>query len=245
MPKLQTRLTNVKNPQERTQNNLNRTAVEDYLKAIYLLQEEKSPVSTSRIADARQVKAASVTNMIQRLAKMELVHYQKYDGVTLTEAGQQCALEMLRHHRIIELYLIEALNFGWEEVHDQAEVLEHVISEEMEERMAAALGYPSFGAYGRPIPTRQGELEVIEAEPLTEISANTMVTVAYIADDTNRELLTCLAEKNILPGTTMCVIEKVPISGSVILKINNKFVVLESNSASMVRVKIASETEVQ
>ncbi|HID50593.1 MAG TPA: metal-dependent transcriptional regulator, partial [Anaerolineae bacterium] len=112
-------------------NTLNHQAIEDYMKTIYMLAQEEAPVSTSRIAQARKVKPASATSMIQRLARLNLVRYEKHYGVTLTEAGEKLALEVLRHHRLLELYLIEALGFTWDEVHEQADILEHVISEKM------------------------------------------------------------------------------------------------------------------
>ncbi|VAW42887.1 Mn-dependent transcriptional regulator MntR [hydrothermal vent metagenome] len=109
------------------QKGLHQQATEDTLKTIYLLAETQSPVSTSRIAQARQITPASATNMMQRLAKQEMVHYRKHYGVTLTSAGQQVALEMIRHHRLLELYLAQELGFGWDEVHEEAELLEHAI----------------------------------------------------------------------------------------------------------------------
>src|SRR5690606_734840 len=135
-------------------NNLNHQAIEDYLKTCYTLAEEESPVSTSRIAAMRGVKPASATSMIQRLAALELVNYEKHYGATPTETGRHIALEVIRHHRLIELYLMEALGFTWDEVHEQADILEHVISEKLEERIAAALDYPTVDPHGDPIPAR-------------------------------------------------------------------------------------------
>lgn len=225
-------------------NRTHQSAIEDYLKVIYLLEEDESPVSTTRIAETHQVRAASVTNMIQRLAKLDLVHYQKYDGVTLTESGRNCALEVLRHHRLIELYLIKALGFSWDEVHEQADALEHVISEELEERLAAALGNPEYGAYGRPIPTRKGELAILETEPLTDVSVGAIVTVAYIADDTNSELLANLRHKKIFPGTQIHLIEKASISGLITAEINNEPCILGHKTATMIHVQAKEEMSV-
>ena len=148
---------------------LNHQAIEDYLKTIYSLAEEESPVSTSRIAAARNVKPASVTGMLQRLEQLQLVNYEKHYGVTLTETGHKIALEVIRHHRLIELYLIEALGFSWDEVHEQADILEHVISEKLEERIAAALGYPTFDPHGDPIPNKEGQIAQTDARPLISI----------------------------------------------------------------------------
>lgn len=214
--------------------NLNQHVVEDYAKTIYLLAETKSPVTTSRIAKARQVKSASVTGMLKRLDHLGLVHYQKRDGVTLTKAGRKCALETLRHHRLVELYLIEKLGFGWDEVHEQADILEHVIGEKLEERIAAALGNPKYGAYGQPIPNRKGEMIPIEAIPLTDVAAGQTVEVAYIANDTDGELLNYLAEAGILPKLTMSVVEKTPFSGPVIVETDGQEKIVGHKAATMI-----------
>lgn len=163
-------------------NNLNHQAIEDYLKTIYTLAEEESPVSTSRIAAMRGVKPASATSMIQRLAALELVNYEKHYGVTLTETGRHIALEVIRHHRLIELYLTEALGFTWDEVHEQADILEHVISEKLEERIAAALGYPTLDPHGDPIPAPDGRVPTPPARQLSVCDDGDTGTVARISD---------------------------------------------------------------
>ncbi|HXV98971.1 MAG TPA: metal-dependent transcriptional regulator, partial [Anaerolineae bacterium] len=127
-------------------------AMQDYLKAIYKLQEQGEQVPTSALAELLGVAPASVTNMCKKLAELNLVEYEPYQGVKFTPAGQKMALEIVRHHRLIELYLAEALNVPWDRVHEEAEKLEHVISEDLEERMAAALGDPLFDPHGAPIP---------------------------------------------------------------------------------------------
>ena len=162
---------------------LNHQAIEDYLTTIYALSEEACPVSTTRLAQARDVKPASATGMIRHLAKLKLVHYEKHHGVTLTEAGEKIALEVLRHHRLIELYLIRALGFTWDEVHEQADVLEHVISEKLEDRIAAVLGYPQFDPHGAPIPSKTGEMPQRDLRPLTSLQVGESAEVAQIIDD--------------------------------------------------------------
>ncbi|MBK8432552.1 MAG: metal-dependent transcriptional regulator [Chloroflexi bacterium] len=173
---------------------LTHQAIEDYLKTIYKLAQEESPVSTSRLAEARQVKPASVTGMIQRLDKLNLVDYQKHYGVTLTEAGEKIALEVLRHHRLLETYLIEALGFSWDEVHEQADILEHVISEKLEERIAAVLNYPRFDPHGDPIPTKEGKMPTRETEMrnLTSAAVGSTVCVARILHDEDARTPTLL-----------------------------------------------------
>lgn len=181
-------------------NSLNHQAIEDYLKTIYMLAEEESPVSTSRISEARQVKPGSATNMIQRLAKLNLVDYEKHYGVTLTPAGEQIALEVLRHHRLIELYLMEALGFSWDEVHEQADILEHVISEKLEERIAAALNHPTVDPHGDPIPALDGSMVSVEGRPLAGVEAGRTVRVSRVIDDANSDMLRFLAGIGLVPG---------------------------------------------
>ncbi len=168
---------------------LNHQAIEDYLKTIYALGETESPVSTSRIATARQVKPGSATSMLQRLHKLNLVHYEKHRGVTLTEAGERIALEVIRHHRLIELYLIEALGFSGDEVHEQADILEHVISEKLEERIAAVLGHPTIDPHGDPIPSKEGRVIRVDMQPLASLNAGDKAEVARIVEDDNSKLL--------------------------------------------------------
>ena len=198
---------------------LNHQAIEDYLKTIYALAELESPVSTSRIAEARQVKAGSVTNMLQRLAKLNLVNYEKHYGVTLTETGQKIALEVLRHHRLIEAYLIEALGFSWDEVHEQADILEHVISEKLEERIAAALGHPSFDPHGDPIPAKDGTIVSLEYQPLSMLAVGDSAVVARIVEDDKSELLRYLAQLGLIPGTAVRVLEAAPFDGPITLEV--------------------------
>jgi DtxR family Mn-dependent transcriptional regulator len=197
---------------------LNHQAIEDYLKTIYALSEIESPVGTSRIAEARQVKAGSVTNMLQRLARLKLVNYEKHYGVTLTPTGEKIALEVLRHHRLIELYLIEALGFSWDEVHEQADILEHVISEKLEERIAAALGHPSFDPHGDPIPDRDGTIVSLDYQPLSNLAVGEVAIVARIVED-NSELLRYLADLGLMPGTAVRILEIAPFDGPITIDI--------------------------
>jgi DtxR family Mn-dependent transcriptional regulator len=203
-------------------NNLNHQAIEDYLKTIYALAEIESPVTTSRIAEARQVKPGSATSMIQRLARLKLVDYEKHYGVSLTDAGRDIALEVIRHHRLIELYLIEALGFSWDEVHEQADILEHVISEKLEERIAAALGYPRFDPHGDPIPARDGTLHPVPGRPLASLPVGSRGRVARVVGDEYSELLQYLAELGLTPGATLVVTAVAPFAGPVTVSIDGE-----------------------
>ena len=218
--------------------NLNHQAIEDYLKTIYMLAQEESPVSTSRIAEAREVKPASATSMIKRLAHLKMVNYEKHYGVTLTQSGEKLALEVIRHHRLIELYLMEALGFSWDEVHEQADILEHVISEKLEERIAAALNHPEFDPHGDPIPAKDGSMALVDVELLSTVPAGQTVWVRRIIDDANSELLRYLAEMGLVPGTAVSVQEVAPFEGPLTLLIDEKTRVIGRNVAASILVEL-------
>lgn len=231
---------------------LNHQAIEDYLKTIYMLEQEEIQlemnedmpepgerrVSTSRIAAARDVKAASATSMIQRLHKFNLVDYKKHYGVKLTESGREIALEVLRHHRLVELYLIEALGFSWDEVHEQADVLEHVISEKLEERMAAALNHPEFDPHGDPIPSKEGVMTVVNYRPLSKLTEGETAVVSRIPDDANGKMLRYLGDLGLIPGTIITMTQIAPFEGPITLDINGKSVVIGQKVAEAVLVEM-------
>jgi DtxR family Mn-dependent transcriptional regulator len=223
----------------RQRDGLNHQAIEDYLKTIFRLEEEQSPVSTSRIAAARAVKPGSATSMIQRLHKLNLVNYEKHYGVTLTAAGRDIALEVIRHHRLVELYLIEALGFTWDEVHEQADLLEHVISEKLEERIAAALDYPDFDPHGDPIPSKDGKFVAVQTQPLSELEVGVRAIVARVPDDADSELLRYLGELGLMPGKELTVLEVAPFDGPLALEIKGERQIVGYRVACAVLVRLA------
>ncbi|MCY3600336.1 MAG: metal-dependent transcriptional regulator [Gemmatimonadetes bacterium] len=174
-------------------------AVEDYLKAVYKLQQAGDPVSTTALAEELDRSAASVTNMVKSLAVQGLLRHTPYRGVLLTATGKAAALRIIRRHRVIELYLIERLGFSWEDVHAEAERLEHAASEALIDRMAQALGEPSIDPHGSPIPTRDGELAHTEWIPLAELKGGRGV-VREVSDRSPRTLRE-LAALGLFPGT--------------------------------------------
>jgi DtxR family Mn-dependent transcriptional regulator len=202
--------------------------VEDYLKAIYALSREdlgEERVSTSAIAERMQVSAASATSMMQRLAEMKLVHYVPYQGVSLTEAGEKIALEVIRHHRLLELYLAEALGYPWDAVHDEAERLEHVISEEFEDRIDAMLGHPTTDPHGHPIPPKTGRMPDEENRRLTEVEPGEVVVVRRV-HDRDGGVLRALSLLELVPGVELRVIDRRP-GGPIIVERNGKRVSIE------------------
>lgn len=191
------------------------SSVEDYLKTIYELEESGSPerVSTSALAETLGVSSASVTGMLKKLSEVEpqLVDYQRYQGVRLTDAGEKIALEVLRHHRLIEAYLIEALGYTWDEVHDEADQLEHVISESLEARIAEYLGHPQVDPHGDPIPSLEGQVQASDEVRLTELDAGERGTITRVNDDP--ELLRYLAELKMKLSAEVEVTERGPFDG--------------------------------
>lgn len=222
---------------------LNHQAIEDYLKTIYTLAEEESPVSTSRIAEARDVKPASVTSMLQRLAKLNLVNYEKHRGASLTNSGTKVALEVIRHHRLLELYLMEALGFSWDEVHEQADALEHVISEKLEERIAAFLGHPTVDPHGDPIPAKDGTMIVADMQPLAALPQGEQGQVARIMDDANGDMLRYLADLGLMPGTDVEVVEVAPFEGPITVLIKSQKHTIGRAVADSVLITLARESD--
>jgi DtxR family transcriptional regulator, Mn-dependent transcriptional regulator len=188
----------------------NSEAVEDYAKAIYALAgPDAGAVGTSALAERLGVSPGTVTAMLKRMDEMGLVEHQRYHGATLTPLGERVALEVIRHHRLLESYLAEALGMPWDRVHDEAEVLEHYISEELEERIAEALGDPEVDPHGDPIPDRELELEQGSTRSLVELEPGATGVLARVSDSAP-EMLRYLAERGIAPGDRLEVVERQP-----------------------------------
>jgi DtxR family Mn-dependent transcriptional regulator len=204
-------------------------AVEDYLKAIYHLHEaaarsgETPPrVTTMALANALGVAPGSVTGMIKKLADDGLVNHRPYYGVALTEMGERLALEIVRHHRLLELYLTHVVGFGWDEVHEQADALEHAISEEFEDRIAALLGEPAYDPHGDPIPSKAGDLPQMAAHSLAEqmpAPAHSLVITRVLTQDTGR--LRYLAQIGLVPGAVFTLVRRDPFGGALHLMRQN------------------------
>lgn len=163
-------------------------AMEDYLKAIYQIEQEGFSVTTTRLSDILELSGASVSNMVKRLNDLNLLVHSPYRGVTLTDAGNAVALEVIRHHRLLELFLSQALGFDIDQVHQEADRLEHHVSEEFEARMEAALGFPVFDPHGHPIPSRSGSVPHIADVELTELGPTSSGIVTSVSDRDQQEL---------------------------------------------------------
>lgn len=192
-------------------------AMQDYLKAIYKLQQTGGVVSTSALAEALRVAAPSATGMVKRLAGLRLVRHHPYRGVLLTKAGQKVALEVLRHHRLLELYLAEALGYSWDQVHDEAERLEHVISEEFEEKIFQALGRPTRDPHGEPIPGRDGTVAAGEHERLSDLPAGASGVIRQVSDG-DAEMLRYLGARGLVPDAAVKILERAPFGGPITVR---------------------------
>ncbi|MCZ6819231.1 MAG: metal-dependent transcriptional regulator [Calditrichaeota bacterium] len=193
-------------------------AIQDYLKIIFKLTQNHKPVSTNAIAERLCVSQASVTGMLKKLSELKLIKYKRYHGVELTAGGRRVAIEIIRHHRLLELYLAEALGYSWDQVHDEAEKLEHHISEAFEERMAAVLGNPSFDPHGAPIPTRSGEIALLNLVPLTNAEPGQNAHVRQVSDS-DPKMLRYLGEIGIYPDVQLDVLSKAPFGGPLHIRI--------------------------
>jgi len=188
-------------------------AVQDYSKAIWSLgRRNDEPVSTSALAERLEVSPASVSAMVKRLEEMGLATHEPYHGVSLTPAGERVALEVLRHHRLLELYLAEALGMSWDRVHEEAEVLEHAISPELSELIAAKLGNPTHDPHGDPIPTSEGEIHEPPTYAFAELEAGASGVFVRVSDS-DPEMLRYLAGRGIAPGDGFEVLDREPFDG--------------------------------
>jgi DtxR family transcriptional regulator, Mn-dependent transcriptional regulator len=193
-------------------------AVEDCLKAIFVLAQESKGASTSALAERLAISPAAVTKMVKKLAALRLADHSPYRGVTLTPAGEKIALEVIRHHRLLELYLQEALGFTWDQVHGEAERLEHVLSEEMEERIDALLGRPALDPHGDPIPSREGVLEPPAGIRLNELADGQPAVVARVRAN-DPELLRYLGRLGLYPGATVAIQGREPFAGPLFIRV--------------------------
>ena len=215
-------------------------AVQDYLKAIYKLQEQGGMVSTSALAQALEVTAASATGMVKKLASLRLVRHSPYQGVVLSKAGRKVALEVLRHHRLLELYLAEALGYPWDKVHEEAERLEHVISEEFEEKIFEALGRPTRDPHGDPIPTKDGRVMAASHERLSDLEPGVKGVIRQVSDS-DAEMLRYLGTRGLVPDTALEVVDKAPFNGPLTVKTGRTSHVLGRELAGHIWVESAPD----
>jgi len=212
-------------------------AVEDYLKAIFEVQRDHGKVATTVLAERMGVAPASATGMIKKLAGLKLLRHSPYQGVVLTRAGEKLALEVLRHHRLLELYLAEALGYTWDQVHDEACRLEHVISEAFEDKIFEALGRPTRDPHGEPIPTKDGKMPNADHESLSDLPPGVTGVISHVSKS-NPEILRYLGARGLIPEATVEVVEKAPFEGPLTVRTGENSYVLGRQLASHIRVEV-------
>jgi DtxR family Mn-dependent transcriptional regulator len=202
-------------------------SIQDYLKEIYEITEEASTASTTELASRLGVAPASVTGMIQRLANAAppLVAYKKHQGVTLTADGERAALEVIRHHRLLETYLVQALGYSWDQVHEEAHRLEHVISEDLEARIAKALGDPAHDPHGDPIPSSDLTMPVENTRPLSSLRPGQKGKIQRVGGEEPR-FLRHLESIGLVPGAEVIVQEYSEFDGNLTLQIGRQTTVV-------------------
>lgn len=196
-------------------------SVEDYLKVIYALSEQGAAASTSGIATTLDVQPASVSGMIKRLAESGYVQHIPYRGVKLTDQGTREALRIVRRHRVLETYLSQRLGYSWDDVHDEAERLEHAASDELIDRMATALEDPRHDPHGAPIPTRSGDVETTDHPSLAEVEAGERVRIRAVRDD-DSDRLRYMEARGLLPGVLLKVEARAPFNGPVTVRVGGE-----------------------
>lgn len=221
--------------------NLRTPAVEDYSKAIFSLESRTDePVSTNALAERLGITPGSVSAMLKRLDELELITHIPYRGVRLTEAGRRIALEVIRHHRLLESYLAEVLGMPWDRVHAEAEVLEHVLSDDLEELIAAKLGHPTVDPHGDPIPTVEFELYEGETCGLDELPIGAGARFVRVSDS-DPEMLRYLAEQGIALGEQLEVIERQPFGGPLFVRFGKQTHALGDALTRAMRVELADQ----
>jgi DtxR family transcriptional regulator, Mn-dependent transcriptional regulator len=216
--------------------------VEDYLKTIYQIGRGTISVATNDIAQKLDLAPASVSGMVRRLADQGLLSYERYRGVTLTESGRRAALRTIRRHRVIEAYLSGALDYPWDRVHDEAERLEHAASDELVNRMAAAIGEPVVDPHGAPIPSREGLMDETEYLSLAELGAGYGARVVRVSDD-DPEMLRYLGDLSIIPGAEVIVVSKAPYEGPISLRVSGALMSIGPALAAQVLVAPLSDMD--
>jgi DtxR family Mn-dependent transcriptional regulator len=195
-------------------------SAEDYLKQIYCIGAREDRVTTSSIAEKLSISPASVTDMIQKLGREGYVSYEKYQGVRLTGKGEQLALRVIRRHRLIELFLVTVLKYSWDNVHEEAERLEHVVSDEMERRIDEFLGFPKYDPHGDPIPSDDGILESVDAIRLSELEPGDRARILRVTD--SKQLLQLMKKMNLELNHTLDISEKESFDDSMTVSVEGK-----------------------
>jgi DtxR family transcriptional regulator, Mn-dependent transcriptional regulator len=195
-------------------------AVEDYLKTIYQLSAAGEPVGTSAIAERLGIAPGSVTGMLKRLGQQGLIDHERYQGASLTDKGRREAIRMIRRHRILELFLVEVLGYTWDQVHEEAERLEHAASDDLVDRMAHVLGDPEADPHGHPIPTAGAPFRPADLPNLADLQVGERAVLRHVSDE-DPEALRYLARLNLIPGVRLQVLERMPLRGPLRIQVED------------------------
>ena len=216
-------------------------SVEDYLKVIYRLSPQGRPAATSEIAQRLELSPASVSGMVKRLSEQGLLEHVPYKGVQLTPDGRRAALRMLRRHRLIEAYLVAFLGYTWDTVHDEAERLEHAVSDILVDRMASVLGHPTVDPHGDPIPTPEGDILELASRPLAEVSAGSTVEIRQV-EEGQPDRLRYIASIGLRPGVPVTVVDRQPFQGPITIAVGGRTHVIGYELALVVRCAADEQT---
>lgn len=218
--------------------------VENYVKAIYQIAavSDSATVTTGELAKRLGVSPGSVTSMLRTLADSGLANYQAYEGVRLTESGRKLALRIIRRHRLVELFLVRTLGLSWDEVHEEAEHLEHAVSDRLVDRMDEYLGFPQRDPHGDPIPKSDGSVEMVECQPLHELEVDATFVLERVMDQ-SPDFLRYLGESDLEIGARGVVVENNPSSGAIVVRARDKKVTLGRDAAGRVLVRCTDPDE--
>jgi DtxR family Mn-dependent transcriptional regulator len=209
-------------------------SVEDYLKAIYRLSPRGRPAATSEIAQRLELSPASVSGMVKRLSEQGLLEHVPYRGVQLTPEGRRAALRMLRRHRLIEAYLVAFLGYTWDTVHDEAERLEHAVSDTLVDRMANVLGHPTVDPHGDPIPTSEGDILELASTPLAEVPTGATVEIRQV-EEGQPDRLRYIASIGLRPGVRVTLLDRQPFQGPITIVVDGETHIIGHELAQVVR----------
>jgi DtxR family Mn-dependent transcriptional regulator len=210
--------------------------IENYLKNIYKIESSGGKVSTSSLSEKLQISAASVSEMVKKLAVEGSLTHTPYKGVSLTEAGKRAALKILRKHRLWEMFLVEVLHFGWDEIHEEAEKFEHIMSDKMEEKIDEVLGFPDVDPHGDPIPTRNGIVKRVRWSALANVEEGSTVRVVRV-NDANPELLQYASSVGLSLNKKITVKQRMKFDNSLIIRIGSKELTISATLAKNIFVK--------
>ncbi|HEY6952324.1 MAG TPA: metal-dependent transcriptional regulator [Bacteroidota bacterium] len=212
--------------------------IENYLKNIYKIQTVEGKVSTTSLSEKLQISPASVSEMIKKLAEEGSLTHTPYKGVELTESGKRMALKILRKHRLWEMFLVEVLHFGWEEIDEEAEKFEHIMSGKMEDKIDEVLGFPSVDPHGDPIPSKNGTVKVVRSYPLSDVKDGVIVRVLRV-NDANPELLQYASSIGLSLNKRLSVKQKMKFDNSLVVKIGSREMTISATLAENIFVETA------